>query len=657
MDEDRELKVVSYDIEIWDWKTGQYVADISSIVNSDLEIEWVLNDVETVTFSIDLVQFEKKCEAMGVSPADILTPYVHDIRIRRNGEYIVGAQVVETNFQINNDAPVSIQVKCTGFLNLFKDQYITESWSGYTYAEIARKLVAGAQKAENLVKNPTADIDVSYWLCPVGVMARTTASANVHSGDGAVAITASSAGWVGAGTQMNVSSGDRVHFDVWVKGVSGKNIYFRERELITAADNQVTITSIQGNGGWQHKEFDFSATFDKGYFHIEQESSTALYIDDCYVYPYDDVENDLCDLNVALGVDTASSTQSNTRQRNYQLQNIKDALINLTCLEEDNFDFSFAPDRTFNCYSRKGADKFNLEILYPGNIHSMTITRSAANLANKIINIGSGIGDERLEVVTSNKGSRQMYGTRESVVTYNNVQLEQTLLEHGVGDLWDKKDPSNLPKITIRDGSVNPSNIEVGDVIYVKVEGDNYLGTINGVYKVGQLQVSVDADHVETVNLMLEPPIIRPEPVMVRYIKDTINGNTINTSSHWNEIQVLMDGVNIASGLTPTATSSATSGHPLTNATDGDITNYAGVSSTGTQSITIDLGAEYPIDYVRVWHFYQDGRRYIDNTLSVGTTNKTGNTPLDIVLWQYSGQAYKEVSDGHISKWIQGLNM
>ena len=91
-DESRELQVVSYDIEIWDWKTNTYVADISAIVNSDLDIEWVLNDVETVTFSVDLIQFEKKCKAMGVTPAEVLTPYVHDIRIRRNGEYIVGAQ-------------------------------------------------------------------------------------------------------------------------------------------------------------------------------------------------------------------------------------------------------------------------------------------------------------------------------------------------------------------------------------------------------------------------------------------------------------------------------------------------------------------------------------------------------------------------------------
>lgn len=659
-EQSRVLEVVDYTLEIWDWKTNTYVADISTILNSDLDIEWVLNDVETVTFSIDLIQFEKKCQAMGVTPAEVLTPYVHDIRIRRNGEYIVGVQVVETNFQIDNDAPPKIQVKCTGFLNLFKDQYITESWSGYTYAQIARKLVIGAQTAENLVKNPTADVDASYWLCPAGTMARTTVAADVHSGDGSIRVTNSSAGWLGAGTQINKNGSEKVRVDVWVKGISGQVIWIRERSLVTVDASQQTIGQVTGNGSWQHFTADYTTNFNKGYIYIEQQSSTKLCIDDCYIYPYNEYDDDLCDLNVSLGVDTASINQKDTRQRNYQLQNIKDALMNLTCLEEDNFDFSFSPDRTFNCYDRKGGDKMDLEILYPGNIHSMTITRSASNLANKIINIGSGIGDERIEVVTANEVSRQNYGTRESVVTRNNVQSEDTLLEHGIGDLWDRKDPTDLPKITIRDGSVNPSNIETGDVVYVKVEGDEYLGTVNGVYKVVQLQVSVDAEHVETVNLTLEPPVQRPEPIMVRYIKDTINGSSENVSNHWVEIKALMRSngelVNMAYGITPTATATLTNGARITDGiTVGSV--YAAVDVAGVQSVVIDLGAEYPIDYIQVWHYYADNRVYNGNTLSVGTTLKTGNTPLDLVLWQFSGASYKESSEGRQSKWIQGINM
>ena len=510
MDESRELKVVSYDIEIWDWKTGLYVADISSIVNSDLDIEWVLDDVETVTFSIDLIQFENKCSAMGVSPEQVLTPYVHDIRIRRNGKYIVGAQIVEANFQIDNDRPPSIQIKCTGFLNLLKDQYITESWGGYTYAEIARKLVEGAQRPENMTQNPTADIDVSYWLCPNGVMSRTTASADVYHGSGAIKITSSSANWLTAGTQIHCPAGTKIDIDIYAKGISGKLISVRERNLITNATGQSTIVELTGNGSWQHFTYSgYTTTFDNGYILIEQTTSTSLCIDDCYVYLNDENENNLCNLNIALGTNDTSG-QSATRERNYQLQNIKDAVMALTCLEDDNFDFWFDEDRTFNCATRKGSDKLNSAVTYPGNIHSMSITRSAANLANKIINIGSGIGDERLQVVTSDTTSRQTYGTRESVVTYNNVQLEDTLVAHGEGDLYDRKDVTKLPKVTIRDGSVNPSDFETGDCIYVRVENDSFLGRANGVYRIMQMQVSVDSEHMETVNLTLEPVVYVP---------------------------------------------------------------------------------------------------------------------------------------------------
>ena len=42
---------------------------------------------------------------------------------------------------------------------------------------------------------------------------------------------------------------------------------------------------------------------------------------------------------------------------------------------------------------------------------------------------------------------------------------------------------------------------------------------------------------------------------------------------------------------------------------------------------------------------------------SVGSTLKSGNTPLDVVLWQYTGASYVEVSAGRQSKWIQGINM
>lgn len=69
MEEDKRiLEIPQYDIEIWDAKTQTYVADISNILSSDLSIEWILNDVESISFSVDLVQFEKSVRRWGSKP-------------------------------------------------------------------------------------------------------------------------------------------------------------------------------------------------------------------------------------------------------------------------------------------------------------------------------------------------------------------------------------------------------------------------------------------------------------------------------------------------------------------------------------------------------------------------------------------------------------
>ena len=661
-----------YEVEIWDWKTNTFIADLSYLIVDNLEIEWELNDVEEVNFSLDLLRFEEKCREMGVTPQDVLTPYKHDIRIRRNGEYILGCQLVEANIQLNNNPPARIDVKGTGFLNLFKDQYILdEAWSGYTYAQIARKLVEAAQRPDPLLKNPTGDIDTSYWLAANGIVASSTSA---HNGDRCIAGSRSGSGWITIGSQLSCEPGKMVSLDVWVKGQSGVNLFIREREYITQPTGQQTWAYITANGGWQHIQVMANTTYENGYLIFETnrtDSSTMLYVDDCYVYAQDD-DNTLCDFGVTLGVDEASEYQESTRQVSYSLQNIKDALIDLTNNEDDNFDFEFTYDRKFNCYLTRGEEKLEQEVLYPGNVESMTIGRSASNLANKVYHIGSGIGDERLQVGVSDTTSRQTYGTHESIVTNSNVSLQSTLTSQAVGMLWDRKDPTNLPKAVIKDGSINPSNTKIGDSLPVQVQMDEYLGTINDIYRVVNIRLSVDEEAVEQMTLTLEPPLKRPERKMVRYIRNSLNGNTVNAGNHWVEIEALMlvgnDYINVARGKTVYGNFTPESGTTLARITDGDTAtaNYCGAEA-GVRAVTIDLGTEYPIDYIRVWHYYGDNRRYKENVLSVGTSvdSLTGTAPLSTVVWKYSADTtnllpdmpYQELSAGHKSRWIQEDNV
>lgn len=499
-----------YDIELWDWRTNTFVADLSNLVVGDLEITWQLNDVEDVSFTMDLLRYEEKCKDMNINPSTLLVPYKYDIRIRRNGIYILGCNLVEVNIQLPNNPPAKIEVKGTGFLNLFKDQYILgETMSKYTYAQIARRIVERAQQPDCIVRNPTIDIDISYWLAAQGTIAWVeNINGSGHEGGGFIAGQRNGAGWITCGTQMSIEKDTPLKLDVWVKGQNGVTIFARERNYITTSESQYAITSVVADGNWQHLTGTWNAKFDNGYIVFEMnrtDTTTRLCVDDCFVFPTDD-DSQYTNLFVPLGVDTASDIQDETREVDLELQNAKDMIIDLTQMEEDNFEFEFLPDRTFNVYARKGADKLDLEICYPGNIESMTIQHSASDLANKVVGIGSGFGDERLQYMATDTASRQIYGTHETIMNNSNISLLDTLKEKSKGELENRKVPILLPSVVIKDGSINPLMVETGDVLLVEVQKDSYLSSVTGTYKVVKIQCSVSEDAVETMTLTFEKP-------------------------------------------------------------------------------------------------------------------------------------------------------
>ena len=127
----------------------------------------------------------------------------------------------------------------------------------------------------------------------------------------------------------------------------------------------------------------------------------------------------------------------------------------------------------------------------------------------------------------------------------------------------------------------------------------------------------------------------------IRYIRDSVNGSSANSSSHWVEIQALnSDGTNVAKGKTATLISGTTEGQAISRLTDGDTAtaNYFGATGTNP-TIQIDLGAIYDIASVKVWHYYSDGRTYKNPITQVSSDGSTWITISD-------GTTYKETSSG-----------
>ena len=131
----------------------------------------------------------------------------------------------------------------------------------------------------------------------------------------------------------------------------------------------------------------------------------------------------------------------------------------------------------------------------------------------------------------------------------------------------------------------------------------------------------------------------------VRYIRDSINGSTANNYCHWVELQAYAGGKNVA--LNKQVTGSAGAPSNLALATDGKWNlpggDYYVDIGTGPAWIQVDLGQPYNLDYIRVWHYYSEGRTYHNVKTQVSADGINWTTVFDS---ETSGE-YAESMAGH----------
>lgn len=350
-----------YSVELWD-SDGIFIADVSAFT-SDLKYTVKLNTAEDLSFTLDIKQLDNMLNTIGADITNVIEPYVTDVKIRRNGVYLFGTEVVEIESRLGDE--YVMDVRCNGYLNMFKDRYISASdypgdFENKTYAELAWTLIDSTQSKTN------------------------------------------------------------------------------------------------------------------GSF------------------------------NVTLGSDTASASQDNTRTRqgDYDNQEVKAGIVNLTQLSDDNFDFWFDYNRAIYFATKMGNDRTYLTLEYPGNIKSLSMKRSATTLYNEITAIGDGSGETvRLSYTTSDNVSILTYKMRERVESFSSITNVETLQEHADGDLPSYSNMYVVPDITMHDNSLDLSEVWIGDSINVNI---NYAYiNFNDVYRINALSVDVDKNFAETVVVTL----------------------------------------------------------------------------------------------------------------------------------------------------------
>ena len=109
----------------------------------------------------------------------------------------------------------------------------------------------------------------------------------------------------------------------------------------------------------------------------------------------------------------------------------------------------------------------------------------------------------------------------------------------------------------------------------------------------------------------------------IRYVRDWLNGNSIDNTNYWLNCEISGGNVNYASGITPKgyngldslATVEVTNPSYYTDnsfidSEERDLTRYTSISSNDWCCLQLDLGDVKSVDYIRIWHYYADEREY-----------------------------------------------
>jgi len=181
--------------------------------------------------------------------------------------------------------------------------------------------------------------------------------------------------------------------------------------------------------------------------------------------------------------------------------------------------------------------------------------------------------------------------------------------------------------------------------VYTKSQVDGQFSTVNQQISQLDAELTVQAGQIASKVSKTDLQSLKNGILKVRYVRDWAKGNSVNSRNHWVEVKVMSGTTNRASGKTPTSNYSLTYGNRVTDG-DTNSSNYAeGALGAVSQYVQIDLGAVYEdIDYIQVWHYYNDGRTYNGTKVEVSADGTNWITVFDSAV---SG-TYKETADGLI---------
>lgn len=220
--------------------------------------------------------------------------------------------------------------------------------------------------------------------------------------------------------------------------------------------------------------------------------------------------------DIGVTIDAALTTVLRDRTYyGYELKPYAEAVEQLAAVI-DGFDFAIdvdwgdaGPVKTLRVdYPRRGVQAFETSLLFdlPGNILSYAWPEDATRMADDVLAIGAGEGDDMLLATAQHAAAFDAgYPLLEAARSYKDVRISETLEEHAQADVEAAGLPITIPGLTIRgDGDPSVGAFDIGDDCRIAISDARHPDGIDVFARILGFAVQPATDSsIETVTLNL----------------------------------------------------------------------------------------------------------------------------------------------------------
>lgn len=205
-----------------------------------------------------------------------------------------------------------------------------------------------------------------------------------------------------------------------------------------------------------------------------------------------------------IGITQGTIEASKNIDRTYLNKNIREAIIQLSEII-DGPDFEITANKVFNTYYPKQGDRrLDTVFTYPGNIRSIKYESDGKNMANRVIAVGSGNGNNALNItVNSADSAKEQYKLRTSVLNLADISTLAVLTDHANEELRARTNPIILPTITLDAYNLTPFiDYNLGDEIEIKILSNiSVWAEMAGLVRIEAINIDVDDNNIEKIKL------------------------------------------------------------------------------------------------------------------------------------------------------------